>query len=135
MAAIGSDGLSLLIGDGAVSETFNMLKGASLKKLEITQRLHTGNAISSDGWQLQAGASDRKLVIDIEAFATDDAASMRLRSLALTGVVGNIKLMLSTSQTLSASMLITRYDETIEPGSLKRLTCRMESNGGVVITG
>lgn len=135
MATIGSDGLNLLIGDGGMSEVFNPLKGASLKRLEITQRLHAANAISSDGWQIQAGASDRKLVIECEAYATDDVASLRLRSLAMSAGAGNIRLMLSNTQMMSASMFIARYNEVIEAGNVKRLSCRMESTGGAAISG
>lgn len=135
MAAIGSDGLSLRIGDGAVSETFYVLNGVSLKRMEITQRVHAATAISANAWQQQAGVSDRKLAIEIEAFAMDDAASLRLRELALAGEAGNIQLNVSSAETISTSVYLTRYDERIEPGTPKRMSCRLESSGLVIVTG
>lgn len=131
MAMIGSDGLNLLMGDGAVSEVFNPLKGASIKRLEITQRLHTANAIRDDAWQQQAGTSERKAVIECEAYATDDAAALRLRSLAMGGDAGNIRLAVSQTQILEGAIRVSRYEETITPGDVKRLSFRLESTGSV----
>ncbi len=134
MAMIGSDGLSLRIGDGAVAEIFNPLNGAVVKRLEITQRLYAANAVHGDAWVAQGGVGERRAIIECEAYATDDAAALRLRSLAMSGDAGNIQLTLRTAETLSAAVYVTRYEEITEAGQVKRLSCRMESSGALTLS-
>ncbi len=131
MALIGSDGLSLLVGDGAGTETFTALKGASLAQFSVTQRAHVASAIGSDAWLVQQGASNRQAVIDCTAYATDEAPALRVQSLALSGLTGNFKLELRSGQTLSLNAVVTSYAETIAQGDIKTVKFRLESNGDV----
>lgn len=131
MAIIGSDGLSLLIGDGGGTEIFTALKGAVISKLEITQKSNVANAVTTDAWMVNAATSARRAVIECEAYATDEAPPLRLRSLMLSGNAGNVKLKLSTTETLSMNAVVTVYRETIAPGNIKKLFCRLESSGAV----
>lgn len=133
MSVIGSDGLSLLVGDGLMSESFNALKGASVSRLEITQRNNGSAAIASDAWQVSVGTTERRAVVEVDALATDDASALRLRLLALTGVSGNVRLELNASETLRFSALVTQYREVIDAGAIKRLSARLESTGTVTI--
>lgn len=134
MAVIGSDGLSLLVGDGAGSELFSPLKGAAVTRLEISQRSNVNNAISDDAWLVHAGASGRRAVIECEAYATDEAPATRVRSLAMNGDNGNFRLKVSSTQTLSLNATVTMYREMIAAGGIKRLQCRLESSGAAVIS-
>jgi hypothetical protein len=129
MTVIGSDGLSLLVGDGATTEVYNPLKGCELTRLEINQRAHVTNAVASDAWQAQAGTSARHMVIECEAYATDEAASMRVRSLALAGTPGNFKLQLRPTESLQLSAYVTQYREIIGAGEIKKIQWRLESSG------
>ncbi len=134
MSVIGSDGLSLLVGDGGGTEIFNALKGASVARLEITQRNQDSSAVGTDAWAVSVGVSERRALVEVDALATDDAAAVRVRSLALSGAVGNFKLELSASQTLSFSAVVTQYREVIGVGAVKRMTARLESSGAGVIS-
>ena len=133
MAVIGADGLSLLVGDGGGTEVFTALKGAVVSRLEISQRNNTNNAVAANAWVVTGGASGRKAVIECDAFATDEAPALRVRSLMLSGAAGNFKLKLSGTETLLLSAVVTIYRETIEAGGIKRLSCRLESSGAVTI--
>jgi hypothetical protein len=129
MSVIGSDGLSLLVGDGAGTETYNTLIGCSLTQLEISQKAHVTSPIAADAWQVQAGTSNRKVLIDCEAYATDDVSALRLRALAASGALGDFKLELRASESLQFSAYVTQYRETIGAGEIKKLQCRLESSG------
>jgi hypothetical protein len=85
MSVIGSDGLSLLVGDGAESESFNPLLGMSVSQLALTQRSNDSAVVGTDAWTVVVGTSNRQLALSVEALATDDASAVRVRSLALTG--------------------------------------------------
>jgi hypothetical protein len=133
MAVIGSDGLSLLVGNGAGSETFTPLKGLTLTDLQISQRNHISSALSSDAWQVSIGTSARRAVIEATAYATDDAATLRLRSLALAGTSGNFKLELSTTETLQLTAVVISYQERIQANSMKRIEFRLESSNAALV--
>lgn len=133
MAMIGSDNLSLMIGDGGGPEVFSPLKGASIARLEITQKSNAGTAISTDGWLVEAGTSGRRARIECEAFATDEAPAVRLRTLALTGGIANFKLELSPTQSFAFAAIVTSYREAIDAGEIKRLRCQLESSGAVTV--
>ena len=75
----------------------------------------------------------RQAVLECDAYATNDAPALRLRSLMLSGATGNVKLKLSASETLSFAALVTRYREIIEAGNVKRLIFRLESSGVVSV--
>lgn len=133
MSVIGSDGLSLFVGDGGGLEVFTALKGAAITRLEITQRSNPSLAISSDAWIAEVGASGRRAVMECEAYATDEAPSIRLRSLTLSGLNGNFRLKLNATETLAMNALVTQYREVIEPGGIKKLQCRLESSGAITL--
>lgn len=133
MTVIGSDGLSLLVGDGGGTEIFNPLTGCAVSKLEISQRGHVAGAVTTDAWQVHAGMSDRRAMIECEAYATDDAAPLRVRSLMLSGLAGNFKLKLRGTETLQFSAFVTLYREVIAAGEIKKLMCRLESTGAVSV--
>lgn len=133
MTMIASDTLSLLIGDGGGPEVFTALKGARVTRLDINQKSNVANAISTDGWLVEAGTSARRALIECEAFATDEAPALRLRTLALSGALGNFKLELSATQTLVFSGVVTNYREVIDAGEIKRLQCRLETSGAVSV--
>jgi hypothetical protein len=129
MAVTGSDGLSLLVGDGATTEVYNPLKGCVVSRLDVNQRGHVTNAVASDAWQVQAGTSARHVVIECEAYATDEPSAVRLRSLALSGAPGNFKLQLRLAESLQLSAFIMQYREIIGAGEIKKIQCRLESSG------
>lgn len=129
MSVIGSDGLSLLVGDGASTETYNILLGCSLTKLEINQKAHVSSTVSADAWQVKVGTSNRNVVIECEAYATDDVSALRMRALAVNGAQGNFKLKLRVSESLQFSAFVTQYREIIGAGEIKKLQCRLESSG------
>lgn len=129
MSVIGSDGLGLLIGDGATTETFTALKGGIISRFEINQRGHVANAVATDAWQVQAGTSARHVTLECEAYATDEASASRVRNLAMSGAQGNFKLQLRTAETLQFSAYVTQYREIIGAGEIKKLQCRLESSG------
>lgn len=134
MAVIGSDGLSLLVGDGVSSgEVFSVLRGALVTQLDITQRGHVGNAVAGDAWVTQVGAGNRQAIIECESYATDDAAALRLRSLALAGTSGNFRLQLRSGETVQLRAMVTQYREDNAAGEVKRLRCRLESSGAALL--
>lgn len=133
MAVIASDNLSLLVGDGGGPEVFSPLKGASVTRFEITQKSNVANAVSTDGWLVEGGASGRRALVECEAYATDDASSLRIRTLVLGSGTGNFKLEISPTQTLVFSAVVTSYREIIDAGDIKRIQCRLESSGAVTV--
>lgn len=133
MAVIGSDGLSLLVGDGATTEIFTPLKGARVTRLEIAQRGYAANSVANDAWVARVGTGERQAVIECEAFANDESAALRVRTLAMSGLAGNFKLEMQGAQTLQVAAYVTSYRETIRVGDVKILLLRLESTGVGVI--
>ena len=126
-----SNGLSLLVGDGAVSESFVAVSGAVVSRFELSQKLNVATAVAEDAWQNAVGTTARRAVIECEAMATGEAAAMRLRSLAVSGAVGNVQLELGSDTVLQCAVYVTDYREVIEAGKVKKLNCRLESSGVV----
>lgn len=133
MSIIAADGLSVLVGDGAASEAFNVLKGGRVVRFELTQRNNTSLAVASDAWGVTVGTSARRMLLDIEALATDEAAATRLRALAMSGASGNVRLELSGAETLNCAAVVTLYREVTAAGDIKQLQCRLEGSGVPVI--
>ena len=133
MTMIGADGLSFWVGDGAGTETFQVLKGAIVTRFEISQRTSASTAVQSDAWQVSVNANTRRAIIECESLATDDAAPLRLRALMLNGASGNFRLKLNAGETLTFSASVALYREIIEAGTIKRLQCRLESTGPLSI--
>ena len=134
MAIIGSDNLSVLVGDGGTpTEAFTALKGAAVTRLEISQRHHPSPAVASDAWQVNVGASTRHAVIEGEAYGSDETPCLRLRNLSLSGANGNFKLELSASEILQLAAVVTVYREVIEAGNIKRIQFQLESSGAVLL--
>ena len=133
MAVIGSDGLSLLVGDGAATEVFSPLKGARVTKLEIAQRGYASTSVTNDAWIARVGTGERQAVIECEAYANDEAAALRLRALATSGQAGNFKLEMQGAQALQLAAYVISYREVIKVGEVKALLIRIESSGVGVI--
>jgi Phage tail tube protein len=128
MTIISSDGLSLLVGDGATTEVFSALKGARVTRLEIVQRGYASTAVTNDAWIARVGTGERQAVIECEAFANDEPAALRVRALALSGQLGNFRLEMQGSQTLQASAYVLSYREEIRAGEVKIILIRLESS-------
>lgn len=128
MATIGSDGLRLWVGDGAATEVFTVLKGLAVSQLEINQRRYIANAITSDAWQMQVGTANRQIVVECESYATDEAAALRLKTLAIAGSLGNFKLELHATEAVQFSAGVMQYREENAAGEIKRLRFRLESS-------
>jgi len=90
-------------------------------------------AVASDAWQTQAGTSGRSVIVEAEAYATDDVAPLRLRELAFVGDKGRFKLQLRSSQALQVEGYIVQYREIIESGEIKKIECRLESTGAALL--
>ena len=133
MSMIGADNLSLLMGDGGTPETFSALKGTRIVRCEVTQKPFPNPAVSGDAWGIIAAVADRQVLIEAEALASDDAAALRLRMLALGGGAGNFRLELSGAETLSGAAFITSYREVIAAGDIKQIQFRMQSSGALTI--
>jgi hypothetical protein len=133
MAMIASEGLQLWIGDGAGVELFNPLKGTQVKTLEIIQRMHDSQALSADGWQATVGSSQRRVLLECEALATDDPAPLRLRAQAMLGAPVNVRLAVQGSEMVRARVHVTRYVENLVAGEPKRLSVRLESDGTALL--
>lgn len=129
MATIGSDGLSLWVGDGAATEVFTVLKGLAVSQLEINQRSYIANAIATDAWQVQVGTANRQVVLECESYATDESAALRLKTLAMLGNAGNFKLELRGTETMQMSARVMQYREESAAGEIKRLRFRLETSG------
>lgn len=133
MAMISSDGLSLLVGDGATTEVFAPLKGARVTRLEIIQRGYASNSVSNDAWVARVGTGERQVVIECEAFANDEAAALRVRALAMSGLAGNFKLEMQGAQTLQMAAYVLSYREEIRAGEIKIVLIRLESTSAGII--
>ncbi len=134
MGILGSDGLSLLVGNGAVvGEVFFPLRGSEVIAFEVVQQMRDSDAVRADSWSAVAGISARRVTIDGIALATDEAAAERVRSLALTGEVGNFRLNLRTGEDLFFAAAVTRYKETIQAGAIKRFEFRLESSAAATV--
>jgi Phage tail tube protein len=133
MGVIASDGVSLLVGDGAVTEVFSPLKGARVTKLEITQRSYAATSVANDAWIARVGTGERQAVIECEAFANDDGTALRVRALAMAGQLGNFKLEMPGTEALQVAAYVVSYREVIEAGEVKALLIRIESSGAGVI--
>jgi hypothetical protein len=134
MAVIGSDGLSLLVGDGATTELFTPLKGMRVTQLQINQRGYALTSVANDAWIARVATGERQAVIECEAFANDEAAALRVRALAMGGLAGNFKLEMRGAQTLQIAAYVLSYREEIRTGEVKMLFFRLESTGLGVIS-
>lgn len=134
MSVISSDGLSLQVGDGGASEVFLPVKGVTLTRFELMQQAHHAHVIGMDAWVSRIGSSTREVQMDFDALATDDAATIRLRSLSLSGEAGNFRLKISPTETWNFTGFITLYRETIAAGDIKKLRCQLVSTGALTIS-
>ena len=134
MSLIASDGLSLLVGDGGAPETFNTLRGMTLTRFDLTQKLQDNPAVSTSNWASGVAVTNQRLVIEVSSLATDEAAALRVRSLALSGNVGNFKLELTGSSLATFAAFITRYRETIAGGEVKTVSFTLTSSGAASIS-
>ena len=133
MSIIGSDELSLLVGDGGGPETFNVLRGAQITKFELSQKVVPNDAVARDAWRSTVTVSERTATVTCDGLMTDEAAPERLRSLAINGTAGNFKLGLSSTKTVTLSAFVTNYRETIQLGAVKHFTCDLQSSGAITI--
>ena len=133
MSILTSDGLSLRVGDGAVSEVFSVLRGATITQLTLSQRLVDRNAVTDGVWAAGVGTTGRRAVIDCDALATNETAAIRVRTLALTGAAGNFRLDADPAETVAFQAYVTQYKEITQAGLVKRFTCRLESTGVVTV--
>jgi hypothetical protein len=134
MGVLGSDGLRLLVGNGAFGgEVFSPLRGSELIAFEVVQQLRDSDAVRADSWNAVVGISARRLTIDGTALATDEDAAERVRSLALTGEVGNFRLNLRTGEDLFFAAAVTSYKETIQAGAIKRFEFTLESSAAATV--
>lgn len=133
MGIITAEGLQLEVGNGASPEVFSVLRGVTVSRLEIGQRLNDASAVNGNGWLSGVATGERRAVVECEALATDEDAAARLRSLAIGGMAGTVRLATKANEALVFSAFVTRYRETIAPGEVKRLQCRLESSGAVTV--
>ena len=133
MGIIASDGLSLWVGDGMVSESFAVLRGAEIARFELTQTLVDSDAISTDGWSVGVATSGRRAVVECNALSTDEAQAARVRSLAMNGSAGNFKVNANAVDDFLLHAYVTSYREIIQGGILKRIQFRLESAEAVAI--
>lgn len=133
MGFLTSDGLSLMVGDGASSEVFLPLRGAEIQRFEITQTLQDTPAIRSDAWREVVGMTDRRVMLECTAIASDEAAATRVRTLALLGNAGNFRLQCSAAQHYAFSAHVTNYRELLQGGTLKRLQFEVASSTAVTV--
>lgn len=133
MSIINSDGLSLWVGDGMVSESFTVLRGAEIARFELTQKITDSDAISADGWNVGVATSDRRAVVECNALSTDEAQATRVRSLAMSGSAGNFRLNANAADDFQLRAYITSYREIIQGGIIKRIQFRLESAEAVTI--
>lgn len=133
MVVHSSDGLSLLVGDGLVSETFFALKGLEINRLQVNQQLVDTQAVSSHAWKVGCGTIDRRAVVECTALATDQVSALRVRELALSGAVGNFILNLTGVSNAQFGAYVTKYLELTQPGSIKRIQVQLESTGAIAL--
>jgi hypothetical protein len=131
MSVLKSDGLTLKVEDGSSPGQFHVLRGVTISRLDITQRLHDNTAIAGDGWLVSHGVSERRCVVECDVLATDEFAATRLYDLAVGDVSGNFEISIRPEQYLQCTAFVTQYREIIQPGEIKRLQLRLESSGVV----
>lgn len=129
MPVIGSDGLRLWVGNGAASEVFELLDGVSISRFEMNQRGQTATSVNGNAWQEIVSGINRQTTIEVDGYASDGGAASRIRALAMTGVQGNFRLALSSSETMALAAFVIQYREDIAAGEIKRLRFRLESSG------
>lgn len=133
MSMVNSDGLSLWVGDGAVGESFAILRGAEIMRLEIGQQLVNSDAISTDGWNVGIATANRRAMVECTALSTDEAQATRVRNLAMGGGAGNFRLTVNAADDFSFRAYVTNYREIIQGGIIKRIQFKLESTDAVSI--
>jgi glutaminase len=133
MSIVNSDGLSLLVGDGATSESFTSLRGTEINRFEISQRLVDSGAIATDAWIVGGATTDRRVLIECNALATDEGPATRVRSLAISGLSGNFRLKATSAESFYIGGYITNYREVTQAGTIKRIQFRIESSAAVTV--
>ena len=133
MSVITSDGLSLLIGDGASTEVFTVLSGVTVATFDLTQEIAENKAIASDAWRRSTAVASRQVALSGDGLMTDEAAQQRLRSVSLNGQIANFQLKLASAETLVFSAYVSSYREVTQPGNVKRLSFQLESHGVVSV--
>ena len=133
MTVIGSDGLRLWIGDGTTNEAFLPLKGCRLTRWDISQRGAVSTAVHDHAWQIDGGLISQILTLEGTLYATDDSATLRLRNVALQGIIAHFRLALRSNETVSFSARVTQYEEQMEPGSIKQLRFRLTASDAITV--
>lgn len=131
MSVVASDGLALMVGDGASTESFASLPGLAITRLELQQRSNLTNTLGGDAWQVNVGISARQLLIECDAYANNATAATRLQSVALAGIEGNFKLLAGDGKTWIFTARVMQYREEMPAGGIKRIRLRLESSGAV----
>ena len=132
MSVIASDGLYLLVGDGAESEGYEAFPGIEVKRFEITQLLVQDTALTTQGWATGVATGNRQLLLECQAVATSSSPAERVRNLALLGVEGRFTFLITGSQQVQFAGFVQQYREYISAGSLKRVQFRLESSGSIL---
>ena len=128
-----SDGLSLFIGDGEVEENFYPLLGMTRCRLDLTQQLNESKAVSANAWRVGVDVSARRAALECDMLGSDDESLLRLRCLAINNEAGTVRLMVSQDEVMQFQVFVTNYREIIQAGQLKRVSCKLESTGAIVI--
>lgn len=132
MSILGSDGLRLLVGDGAVPENFTALRGLEVQRFQIGQTLVDSDALQAHGWSMGLATVNRRGTIEATALASSYAAALRLRELAMLGAAGNFRLeIVASTLHFHMSGFVTNYTEVMQPGAIKRIQFRMESSAAI----
>ena len=130
MSIISSDGLSLLVNDLG-GPRFSILRGVTVTRLDISQKLVDSTAIAEDAWRVGVSTVECRLIVDCTVLATDESPAVYVRSLAFEGTSGTFSLMIAPTQTLDFDAFVTDYKEIIAAGQAKQLSFRLESTGAV----
>lgn len=133
MSVISSDGLSLSVGDGATTESFLTLPATSRIEIDLEQMAEPDTSIQTDIWQRHAMLRARVMRLMVEALASSDGAIMRIRTLALGGIIGNFHLRLSPGENFYFTASVSHYREQIRPGNIKALTFQLLSTGPIAV--
>jgi predicted secreted protein len=121
------------IGDGAVpTESFTALGGVRDARFSLRRSLREATDVQDGGWRTLSPATGiTSMLVQLQGRYEDLAADNALRVQALGGTRVNYQLRLSDGSTLSAPMVVARYDRYTNAEE-EWFSTELESAGAVV---
>lgn len=124
----------LKVGDGAAVPAFATVAGLRTTQLSVNGEAVVVTNKDSGGWrQLLSGAGVRSVSVSGAGVFTGSAAEVRVKAIALSGVLDDYRLSFESGDSMTGRFLVTRLDYAGDFNGERSYTLSLESSGPVVV--